>query len=267
MHISLTSVQKRIELEFKSSEKESETGLTGRINRIKIVIGGDGGIGKTTLLKVFCGEGFSDQDMTIALDIFTKHLYITDETHEILQIWDLGGQEHFRFLLSDLLKGAQGVILAFDMSRRNSFLNLKEWISLIKANSPQAPILLMGTKADLGYHPTLSLELAREFVRSNNLIDYIEVSTKNNLNIEIPFIRLIESIKQINQGTVEIKFNGAQPPKSSHKVKTESKIAQNPTEHPIYSKCPHCNNPLRDTQIKLQESGRRVLCQNCFKMI
>lgn len=240
--------------------------LAEKVNRIKIVMGGDGGVGKTTLLKVLCGEAFSDQDMTIALDIFTIHFYIND-IHEVLQIWDLGGQDHFRFLLSDLFRGAQGVILAFDVSRQNSFLNLPEWISIIKAKAPQAPILLIGTKADLDYHPMLGKKMARDFVRSNNLVDYYEVSTKDNRNIEIPFRRLLEVIRNMSPGTVKPGFKGAIVSIPSQMSKGESTIKKDAPEHPIYLNCPHCNALLRDSQIKLQQAGRQVLCQQCFKMI
>ena len=163
---------------------------TNKPNVLKIILGGDGGIGKTTLLKVLCGEGYSDQDMTIGFEIFVKNVYING-IREILQVWDLSGQDHFRFLLPDYFRGAHSVVLGFDMSRRSSFLNLRTWMSILINKCPKAPVVLIVTKADKGYHPTLNQKLAKEFVDKFNLVDFMEVSAKESLNVDIPFRSLI----------------------------------------------------------------------------
>jgi len=182
---------------------------------IKLVICGDGGIGKTTLLKVLSGESYSDQDLTVGLEIFIKRIRCKQED-EILQIWDLGGQVQFRFLLPNFFRGAHGVLLAFDVTRRTSFQNIEKWIHIIDKKCPQRPIILLGTKADSEYHPTLNRKLINKFTQSSLIRDYIEVSAKNNINIFTPFIRILEEIKGLTPGSNQIVF--------SHKVGTPSFI-------------------------------------------
>jgi Ras-related protein Rab-1A len=242
-------------------------------NIYKIIIGGDGGIGKTTLLKVFCGECFSNQDMTIGFEIFTKDVFIND-SKKLMQIWDLSGQDHFRFLLPDYFKGAHGVILGFDMSRRTSFLNLRTWMTILMAKCPEAPVILIATKADRGYHPTLSSSLAQDFASKFHMLDFLEVSAKNHFNVETPFKRLVEFINNLDQGSKKIKFSKEaelletlQPGKTPHTALFEENgdsIQPLSTEIDI-KVCPHCKQPLRASQIQLKQSGKQILCSNCLK--
>ncbi len=243
----------------------------------KIIIGGDGGIGKTTLLKVICGEEFANQNMTIGFEIYSKKVFFNG-SKLVLQIWDLSGQDHFRFLLPDYFKGAHGVVLGFDMSRRSSFLNLRTWMSILMSKCPDAPVILIATKSDLGYHPTLNHMMAEEFVEKFKLVEFIEVSSKNSLNLDKPFTRLVEIIKGLPPGATKITF------RTPEEIAGTCEIAKSPlpeisksieeTSEPLESQttnqsshCPYCNNPLSESQIRLIQADKRVLCQNCYKMI
>ena len=158
---------------------------------LKIIVAGNGGIGKTTLMKSFCYREYAeDQRLTVGTEIFIKK-FVVDDQVEFMQVWDLGGQEHFRFFLKGLVKGAHGAILGFDIKRRNSFIDLKKWLALLRSADPDIPIVLVATKLDLGYHPTLTPELARKFVEENNLIGFVEISSKEKYNLEVPFRVLI----------------------------------------------------------------------------
>lgn len=244
----------------------------------KIIVGGDGGIGKTTLLKVLCGQCYSNQDMTIGFEIFTKKVHFNG-TSNTLQIWDLSGQNHFRFLLPDYFKGAHGVILGFDMSRRTSFLNLRTWMTILMSKCPNAPIVLIATKSDLGYHPTLSRSLAEDFVHKFNIVELVEVSARNHVNIEAPFRKLIECIKGFEPGAIKITLSKeaelvglVEPGKTETTLGSGSEKKSDAKDLPKKKKvaithCPNCNHPLRDSQIKLKEAGQQVLCQNCYTMV
>jgi len=159
---------------------------------LKIIVAGNGGIGKTTLMKSFCyNEYAEDQKLTVGTEIFIKKFKINGEV-EYMQVWDLGGQEHFRFFLKGLIKGAHGAILGFDIKRRNSFMDLKKWLAFLRSGDPNIPIVLVATKLDLGYHPTLNRDLAEKFAEENNLAGFVEISSKNKLNLENPFKLLIK---------------------------------------------------------------------------
>jgi len=170
----------------------------------KIIIAGNGGIGKTTFLKLFCNGVYDpDQGLTIGMEIFVKLVEI--QCNRIsLQIWDFGGQDQFRFMLNTYVSGAAGVILGFDMNQRKSFLDLDKWIKLLRRINHNLPIVLVATKKDLGYHPALDLIDIKNFVRKNDLIDFIEISSKNNYNVEKPFKILLENVEHTNEQ--DIKF-------------------------------------------------------------
>jgi small GTP-binding protein len=161
---------------------------------LKIVLAGNGGIGNTTLAKKFCyNEYAEDEGLTVGSEVFIKK-YKINAKDEYLQIWDLGGQDHFRFLLQGLIYGAKGAILGFDVRRRKSYSDLKEWLGLLRKANPEMPIILVATKKDLPYHPTLNPSLGKQFVEENNLIDFTEISSKADINIELPFKMLIRCI-------------------------------------------------------------------------
>lgn len=161
----------------------------------KIIVAGDGGIGKTTLLKIFCyNENFAKQNITIGNEIFLKKGKTKEGQEFFLQIWDLSGQDRFRFLIDSFVKGAVGAILGFDVKRRQSFINLKKWLELLREYDPDMPIVLMGTKKDIGYHPTLKPDMALKFIEEYRLKTFVEVSSKERENISKPFKVLIEDI-------------------------------------------------------------------------
>jgi len=162
---------------------------------LKVVIGGDGGIGKTSILRMLCDDHFNDdEDMTITSDFFVKRLKV-DGIFVNLQIWDLAGQDRFRFLLDTFTKGAVGAILGFDVKRRQSFADLEEWISLVRTHDPDIPIVLVATKVDLKYNPALSPQMAREFAEAYGFIGFLETSTKAGLNVEAPFEMIINHLR------------------------------------------------------------------------
>jgi small GTP-binding protein len=118
---------------------------------------GEGGVGKTTLLYRYLNGFFMDSTkMTIGTDFFTKNIQITKDGNEIsgkMLIWDLGGQDRFRFMMKDYMKGAEGIILAYDLTRLNTLLKITGWVNILEqAKIPvdgSIPIILIGTKKDL----------------------------------------------------------------------------------------------------------------------
>ena len=165
-------------------------------NTSKIVICGNGGVGKTTLMNLFCyNQYFNNQTLTLGSEIFVKRANI-NEKPVVLQIWDLGGEKQFRFLLTDFVQGAVGALLGFDVKRRKSFLDLKKWVPLLRKHNPNLPIVLLGLKRDLGYHPILSSRQAKKFAKKFDLVNFVEVSSKENLNVDLPFKYLIQNIEK-----------------------------------------------------------------------
>lgn len=177
---------------------------TGRV--LKFVIIGDGGVGKTTLTKVFCENTYIEQIMTIGIDIHTKESLVNGQK-TTLQIWDISGQQQFKFMLSDFIRSANGIVLAFDCSRKVTFLNLDEWVELIRTYEPNVPIFLIATKLDEAYDPSLSKETIMEFIKKKNLIGFEETSAKLHINVEIPWKRLIERFLGFEPDSVPVVFS------------------------------------------------------------
>ena len=116
---------------------------------LKVVLGGDANVGKTSLIERYCTCTFDPQrEMTIGVDF---HLYdVKIEQIAIrLVVWDLGGQERFSFARRAFYRGTQAVGLIFDVSNRASFYNLMRWWREARDFAPNIPILLLANKTDL----------------------------------------------------------------------------------------------------------------------
>jgi small GTP-binding protein len=168
----------------------------------KVILAGNGGIGKTSLMQTLCDYQFrQDNKLTVGADVFIIPYKVKGQLR-FLQVWDLGGQDRFRFMLPDFKNGCVGMILGFDVSRRNSFIELKGWIELLRDNV-DLPVVLIGTKIDLGYHPLVSPELAREFVQEKKLLDFFEISSKDKLNVHKPLNVLISRLENCEESDIE----------------------------------------------------------------
>ena len=117
-------------------------------NFIKIVIAGDGGVGKTVLTHRYISDNY-DQNirLTKGVDFLTFKIN-RNGIHYDLIVWDLAGQRQFEFFLKDFINGSMGGMVLFDFSRYFTLLNIEKWIDLIN-ESGVFPILLVGSKFDL----------------------------------------------------------------------------------------------------------------------
>ncbi|MFX0101442.1 MAG: Rab family GTPase [Candidatus Hodarchaeota archaeon] len=153
----------------------------------KIAVGGQGGVGKTTLLHRYIHNEFiEDTKLTIGVQMHTQSLIRQDRRINLV-IWDLGGQERFRFIQGNYMKGSAGAFVMFDMSRYSTFSQIKEWVDMLRKQcSSSIPIVLVGTKMDLVTDPD---ELASVHQSALELVDelglscYSPTSSKTNTNI------------------------------------------------------------------------------------
>lgn len=170
----------------------------------KIVIGGAGGVGKTTLLHRFLHNAFlTDTSMTIGVSFQSKEI-TRDGTRIMLSLWDLGGQERFRLLQPQFCLGAKAAIVFFDLTRLDTFFQVKDWVDMIRAqSSPNVPIILGSTKFDLIDEDKLdsSNEYAMKAVDELGLSCYFMTSSKTGMNVEEIFNYVVENLlQQVNQG-------------------------------------------------------------------
>ena len=136
-------------------------------SNFKIVIAGDGGVGKTAIIQNLLGEKFSKNYLlTIGCDITT---YKHNHKGQILslQLWDLAGQQRFDVVRNLYYGGARAAILVFDLTRDESFLNLEKWKEEIFLHAHRKiPILVLGNKVDLDNSQFLDSDPVFSFIQS-----------------------------------------------------------------------------------------------------
>jgi small GTP-binding protein len=153
----------------------------------KLVLFGDGGVGKTTLTHRFLTRVFDeDLKMTIGADFSVKELEINGKT-VVLRIWDFAGERKFRVLLPSFSKGADGGIFMYDITRYSSIKNVNEWLSFFKKKSSKIPFIMVGGKLDLQDKRSVSTEEAIEISKEHDFKGYIECSSKTGDNVDEVF--------------------------------------------------------------------------------
>ena len=161
----------------------------------KIVVIGDGGVGKSTMIQRLITGKYIEQKITIGTDLASWDIAIDDLAIK-LQIWDFAGEKRFRFFLPNYSRGADGCLLCYDITRYTSFQNLKEWYDIVKENTNTDTIfILVGGKADLAsYRRTVEQADAEEFQKELDIPHFIESSSKTGENNKNVFELLTEDM-------------------------------------------------------------------------
>ncbi len=161
----------------------------------KIVVVGDGGVGKSTMIQRLITGHFVPMKITIGTDLASYDMNIENISVK-LQIWDFAGERRFRFFLPNYARGAQGCILCYDLSRYTSFQNLQEWYNIVKeSTNTETVFLLVGGKADLSeYRRTVERSEAEEFQKELDIPFFIETSSKTGENNKNVFELLTEAM-------------------------------------------------------------------------
>jgi small GTP-binding protein len=165
----------------------------------KICIVGDGGVGKTTILYQYVdGKFIENTQMTIGINFFVKHIALNEfDTKIILQIWDLGGQEHFASVRPSFYQGASGIIYTYDLTRISTFNNLIEWKNEIgRVVNGNTPSVLIGNKLDLidSENRQIFPKDIQNLKKDLRFSDYFETSAKENVGIDKVFHKITEII-------------------------------------------------------------------------
>eukprot|EP01107_Rhizomastix_libera_P002881 TRINITY_DN14_c0_g1_i10.p1 TRINITY_DN14_c0_g1~~TRINITY_DN14_c0_g1_i10.p1 ORF type:complete len:205 (-),score=38.77 TRINITY_DN14_c0_g1_i10:44-634(-) len=158
-----------------------------------VIIVGDEQTGKSSILSRFTNNEFSEGYIsTIAPDFRTKDVEVGDKAVK-LQIWDTAGQERFRSITRSYYHGASCIMIAFDVTNRNSFLNVERWVE--ESNPPRssddAIRILIGNKIDLAREVTR--EEAHEYAEGKGLL-YLECSAKDGTNVDSAFLEIAQQL-------------------------------------------------------------------------
>ncbi|XP_021098057.1 ras-related protein Rab-7b isoform X1 [Heterocephalus glaber] len=186
---------------------------------LKLIIVGALGVGKTSLLHQYVHKTFYEEYQTtlgasilskvIILDDTTLKLQLASRPHGVaalpLQIWDTGGQERFRSMVSTFYKGSDGCILAFDVTDLESFKALDVWRDDVLAKiipvEQSYPMVVLGNKIDLEDRK-VPPEMAQGWCEEKEM-PYFEVSAKNDINVGQAFETLARRALSRYRGILE----------------------------------------------------------------
>lgn len=175
----------------------------------KLLIIGDSGVGKSSLLLRFSDNTFSGTYITtIGVDFKIRTVDVDGEKVK-LQIWDTAGQERFRTITSTYYRGTHGVIVVYDVTSGESFANVKRWLHEIDQNCEVANRILVGNKDDDPERKVVLTEDAAKFAEQMG-IQLFETSAKENINVEEMFhtiTRLVLQSKKEQQARVQTQAN------------------------------------------------------------
>jgi len=168
----------------------------------KLLIIGDSGVGKSSLLVRFADNTFSGSYITTIGVDFKIRTVIVDGEKVKLQIWDTAGQERFRTITSTYYRGTHGVIVVYDVTNGDSFANVKRWLHEIDQNCEVVNRILVGNKNDAPDRKVVLTEDAQRFADQMGIQLY-ETSAKDNINVEQMFMSITKQVLRNKKETKE----------------------------------------------------------------
>jgi len=167
--------------------------------KYKILILGDTQVGKSCFLTRYADNSFQDEYLsTIGMDYKIKNYQAEDGSTIKLYIWDTAGQDRFRSITRNYYKGADGIILIYDITKKDTFENVRNWINNIKDEAPDRVVLiLVGNKVDDERNRVVPKSEGEEIAKEFNL-PFFECSAKSDINVTPVFDTLIKKIIEVN---------------------------------------------------------------------
>jgi len=159
---------------------------------LKVIILGDSGVGKTSLMNQYVNKKFSNQyKATIGADFLTKEVMVDDRL-VTMQIWDTAGQERFQSLGVAFYRGADCCVLVFDVNVAKTFENLDSWrdeflIQAAPRDPDNFPFVVIGNKIDLENQRVVSTKRLQAWCAAKGNIPFFETSAKEAINVEQAF--------------------------------------------------------------------------------
>ncbi|KAH8055481.1 GTPase [Aureococcus anophagefferens] len=180
--------------------------------QIKLLMIGDSAVGKTSLLLRYANDTFSSTFITtIGIDFKIKTVDL-DGKRVKLQIWDTAGQEQFRTITRSYFRGAQGIVLVYDITDRGTFNSVRSWMAQIAdhadaqartrrptprrrppATRPQVNRILVANKCDYESARQVSADEGRRLAEEYN-VRFLETSAKNDVNVAETFTTIAREV-------------------------------------------------------------------------
>ena len=176
----------------------------------KVLLLGDSDVGKSSLILRYTEETFNSKLVnSIGVDFKMKKKEIDGKIIKV-QIWDTAGHERFRSITYSYYRGANAIIIVFDLSDKKSFINIIEWLKQIEKHAKENVFkFLVGNKSDLIDERKVTYEEAKKYADEHDL-PYIETSAKEGININELFDSSITTFLNMTKsfgGEKNIKLN------------------------------------------------------------
>ena len=160
----------------------------------KIILLGDGGVGKTSLIQKYVHGSFNLNTCSTLGVVSTTKSVLIDNDRILLDIWDTAGQEKYRSMNSCFFRGCKAAIIVYDIANENSFQNIEYWIQQVREfEGDSVKVLLVGNKADLEDNRKISQKIGLSIASDQEML-FIETSCLNNYNIEKAFQVIAECL-------------------------------------------------------------------------
>ncbi|XP_067284737.1 ras-related protein Rab-19-like [Pseudorasbora parva] len=198
----------------------------------KIILIGDSNVGKTCLVQSFKTGQFSErQQNTIGVDFSVRTIDI-DGRRVKMQVWDTAGQERFRTITQSYYRSAHGAMIAYDISRRDTFVSVQRWVhELQQFGAANVLTALIGNKRDLEAEREVRFEEACKLAEAKGMLAAVETSARDAWSVEEAFVMMARqlllqngmSVKQDDTARVLLRTN-------SHTISLSSPDSKKPCE-------------------------------------
>ncbi|NVM03781.1 MAG: GTP-binding protein [Candidatus Helarchaeota archaeon] len=163
---------------------------------LKAVVIGDGGVGKTSLIVRHVDKKFDEEyKPTLGFDISLKTIPVEDAKAELL-LWDIGGQAIFKEIRESYLEGSHCCFIVFDLTNKESFEHLKDWLTELKRFAGEIPFMIIGNKNDLKDKRKISKEEMEKKAKEIGAVYCFETSAKTGDGVD-------DAFKELTNASVE----------------------------------------------------------------
>ena len=162
--------------------------------KLKILVVGESGVGKTNLINRFTKDYFAnDTKSTVGVECIFKTYQVNNDIIKVV-IWDTAGQERFKSLTSAYYKGSKGVLIVYDITKLQTFEKIEQWLSEVKEKAGnEIKVILVGNKLDL--ENKREVDLVDCMIKASNLnVPLMETSAKDSTNVQEVFEDLLKEI-------------------------------------------------------------------------
>jgi small GTP-binding protein len=160
---------------------------------LKILLIGDSQVGKTSLLLKYTEHIFPEEHIaTIGVEYKDKFI-IRDNFNIRLQIWDTAGQERFHSITKNIYRNANGVLFVYDITNKESFNNIKNWIKDLQNVGNNIKAAIIGNKLDLESNRVITREEIEEISSEHNM-PFLETSARENINVNEGFDLIVNEL-------------------------------------------------------------------------